>query len=188
MLPGDNLIKLDWFGTYEGRPRKDGCEAIAQSWDTASVSGIDNDYSICATRGLINDKIDLVVHKPQYHCVDLLCAARTLRTKWQPKLIVVEQAGVGIALGNDLLRDGFRDVQALNPKGDKMQRLSPQSAEIEARQVRLPKSAPWLEQFLTEMSEAPNGRYDDQLDSVSQMLRALDTATWPPRGISRYRR
>ena len=80
---------------------------------------------------------------------DLLRAARTLRTNWQPKLIVVEQAGVGIALGTDLLRDEIRDVQALSPKSDKMQRLSLQSAKIEAGQVRLPKLAPWLDQFLT---------------------------------------
>lgn len=69
-----------------------------------------------------------------------------------------------------------------------MQRLSLQSAKIEAGQVRTPKSAPWLDQFLTEMAEAPNGRYDDQLDSVSQMLRALDTEIWQLRGISRYKR
>jgi predicted phage terminase large subunit-like protein len=111
-----------------------------------------------------------------------------LRTKWQPKLIVVEQAGVGIALGNDLLRDGLMDVQALNPQRDKMQRLSLQSAKIEAGQVRLPKSEPWLDQFLTEMAEAPNGRYDDQLDSVSQMLRTLDRMPSQLRGISRYKR
>lgn len=188
-LPGGSLIKLEWFGTYEGAPKPDRYEAIAQSWDTASVPGIDNDYSVCTTWGLINDKVDLLdVHREQYHYADLLRAARTLRTKWQPKLIVVEKAGVGIALGNDLLRDGYNDVQALSPKGDKMQRLSLQAAKIEAGQVRLPKWAAWLDQFLTEMAEAPNGRYDDQLDSVSQMLRSLDTEIWQLRGISRYRR
>ena len=188
-LPGGNLIKLEWFGTYDGPPRRDRYEAIAQSWDTASVPGIDNDYSVCTTWGLINDKIDLLdVHRAQYHYADLLRTARTLRTKWQPKLIVVEKAGVGFALGNDLLRDGFNDVQALSPKGDKMQRLALQAAKIEAGQVRTPQSAPWLELFLSEMAEAPNGRYDDQLDSVSQMLRALDTETWQLKGISRYKR
>lgn len=63
-----------------------------------------------------------------------------------------------------------------------------QAAKIEAGQVRQPKSAPWLGPFLSEMAEAPNGQYDDQLDSVSQMLRALDTETHQLRGISRYKR
>ena len=189
ILPGGNLIKLEWFGTYEGAPRPDRYEAVAQSWDTASVPGIDNDYAVCTTWGLINDKIDLLdVHRAQYHYPDMLRAGRDLRTKCHPKLIVVEQAGVGIALGTDLLRDGLRDVQSLSPKGDKMQRLSLQSAKMEAGQVRMPKSAPWLDQFLTEMAEAPNGRYDDQLDSVSQMLRAIDRMPWQLRGISRYKR
>jgi hypothetical protein len=38
------------------------------------------------------------------------------------------------------------------------------------------------------MAEAPNGRYDDQLDSVSQMLLAIDRMPWQLRGISRYKR
>ena len=188
-LPGGNLVQLEWFGIYEGTPKPDRYEAVAQSWDTASVPGIDNDYSVCTTWGLINDKIDLLdVHRAQYHYPDLLRAARTLRKKWKPKLIVVEKAGVGIALGNDLMRDGLRDIQALPAIGDKMQRLSLQSAKIEAGQVRLPKSAPWLEQFLLEMGEAPSGRYDDQLDSVSQMLLTLDRMPWQLRAISRYKR
>ncbi|NOD36629.1 MULTISPECIES: phage terminase large subunit [unclassified Ruegeria] len=187
-LPGGNLIRLEWFGTYKGAPKPNQYEAIVQSWDTASVPGVDNDYSVCTTWGLINDTIDLLdVHRAQYHYADLLRAARTLRAKWQPKLIVVEKAGVGFALGNDLLNDGLRDVQGLDPKGDKMQRLSLQAAKIEAGQVRLPESAPWLEQFLTEIAEAPDGRYDDQLDSVSQMLRTLDKKPWQLRKISRYK-
>lgn len=189
VLPGGNLVKREWFRTYVGPPQPDRYEAVVQSWDTASVPGIDNDYSVCTTWGLINDWIDLLdVHRAQYHYADLLRAARTLRAKWQPKFIVVEKAGIGIALGNDLLRDGLNDVQALPAKGDKMQRLSLQSAKIEAGQVRLPKSALWLEQFLTEMGEAPSGRYDDQLDSVSQMLLTLDKMPWQLRGISRYKR
>jgi len=119
-LPGGNLVKLEWFGTYECAPKPDRYEAIAQSWDTASVPGIDNDYSVCTTWGLINDKIDLLdVHREQYHYADLLRAARTLRTKWRPRLIVVEKAGVGIALGNDLLRDGFPTFRLSAPRAIK---------------------------------------------------------------------
>ena len=34
-------------------------------------------------------------------------------------------------------------------------------------------SAPWLGEFLTELLSFPNGRHDDQVDSVSQFLRWL---------------
>ncbi|MDI3338876.1 phage terminase large subunit [Defluviimonas aestuarii] len=188
VLPGGNLVKREWFGTYQGPPQPGKYEAVVQSWDTASVPGIDNDYSVCTTWGLINDRIDLLdVHRAQHHYADLLRVARTLRTKWTPKLIVVEKAGVGIALGNDLLRDGLRDVQCLDPKGDKVQRMALQCGKIEGGKVRLPVVAPWLDLLLVELGEFPNGRYDDQVDSVSQLLKALDRRPTQIRGISRYK-
>lgn len=188
VLPGGNLIKREWFRQWDGPLDIKRYEAIVQSWDTASVPGLDNDYSVCTTWGLVGKFIDLLdVHRAQYHYADLLRAARTLRSKWQPKLIVVEKTGVGIALGNDLLRDRFNDVQALPPKGDKIQRMALQCAKIEDGQMRLPKSATWLDLFLSEMGEAPNGRYDDQVDSVSQMLRTLDLKPRQLRSLSRYK-
>jgi predicted phage terminase large subunit-like protein len=51
-----------------------------------------------------------------------------------------------------------------------------QSAKIKAGQVYLPGSAPWLGDSLTELLSFPNGRHDDQVDSVSQFLRWLQNA------------
>ncbi len=51
-----------------------------------------------------------------------------------------------------------------------MTRMSNQSAHIEARQVFLPESAPWLDEFKAEIMAFPNGRFDDQVDSLSQFL------------------
>ncbi|MEH6836338.1 phage terminase large subunit [Falsihalocynthiibacter arcticus] len=187
-LPGGNLIKREWFGNYDGVPGAVLYEAVVQSWDTAAVPGINNDFAVCTTWGLINDHVDLLdVRRAQYHYPDMLRAARDLRRKWKPNLIVVEKAGVGIALGNDLLRDGLNDVQALSVKDDKVTRMSLQNAKIEAGQVRLPKSALYLEAFLSEVAEFPNGKYDDQVDTMSQVLATLDQRTVQLRGISRYK-
>lgn len=188
VLPGGNLVKREWFRCYEGPPRPSQYEAIVQSWDTASVPGIDNDYSVCTTWGLINDHIDLLdVHRAQDHYPDLLRTARLLRTKWKPLLILVEKAGVGIALGNELLRDNLRDVQALSVKSSKVERMALQCHKIEAGKVRLPKNEPWLDLFLTEVAEFPNGRYDDQVDSMSQVLLAIDRQPRELRALSRYK-
>jgi predicted phage terminase large subunit-like protein len=48
--------------------------------------------------------------------------------------------------------------------------MSNQSAKIEAGQVWLPEQAPWLETFKAEMLAFPNGKFDDQVDSVSQFI------------------
>ena len=57
------------------------------------------------------------------------------------------------------------------PDKDKVTRMSAQSAKIEAGQVHLPKEADWLGTFLHELLAFPNGRHDDQVDSVSQFLK-----------------
>jgi predicted phage terminase large subunit-like protein len=45
-----------------------------------------------------------------------------------------------------------------------------QSARIEAGHVHLPREADWLDTLLHELLAFPNGRHDDQVDSVSQFL------------------
>jgi len=45
-----------------------------------------------------------------------------------------------------------------------------QTAMIEKGFLHLPDAAPWLAQYLHELSAFPNGRHDDQVDSTAQML------------------
>ena len=46
--------------------------------------------------------------------------------------------------------------------------MAAQSAKFEAWQVHLAKDAHWHADFLSEMLAFPNGRHDDQVDSVSR--------------------
>ena len=48
--------------------------------------------------------------------------------------------------------------------------MAAQSAKFEAGQVHLAKDATWHAEFLSEILAFPNGRHDDQVDSVSQLL------------------
>ncbi len=57
-----------------------------------------------------------------------------------------------------------------NPQGDKVTRLHAQSAVIEQGRVHLPERAPWLDAFLSELAQFPQGKHDDQVDSMSQFL------------------
>ncbi len=56
------------------------------------------------------------------------------------------------------------------PEGDKVTRMSAQTAKIEAGYVVLPERASWLQDFQTEVLQFPHGRHDDQVDSLSQFL------------------
>jgi phage terminase large subunit-like protein len=48
--------------------------------------------------------------------------------------------------------------------------MSARSARIEAGQFHLPRAAKWLIDFRTEPLQFPHGKYDDQVDSLSQFL------------------
>jgi predicted phage terminase large subunit-like protein len=49
--------------------------------------------------------------------------------------------------------------------------MSEQTARIEAGSVLLPRQAPWLEEFRHEVLAFPNGRYNEQVDALSQALK-----------------
>ena len=58
----------------------------------------------------------------------------------------------------------------VRPEGGKLERMAAQTAKIEAGHVHLPENASWLGEFLSELLAFPNGRHDNQVDSVSQFL------------------
>ena len=55
-----------------------------------------------------------------------------------------------------------------------------QSAKIEAGHVHLPQRARWLEDLRFELMQFPYGRYDDQVDSISQFLNWIDNTNAIP--------
>jgi predicted phage terminase large subunit-like protein len=59
---------------------------------------------------------------------------------------------------------------AIKPEGDKVMRMSAQTAKIESGAVHLPKGARWLDDLRSEVLAFPQGLHDDQVDSISQAL------------------
>ena len=86
-----------------------------------------------------------------------------------PDAIVIEDKGSGQSLIQELRDLGIHPI-AIAPEGDKITRMSVQSARIEAGHVLIPGSASWLGEFQREILSFPHGRHDDQIDSVSQAL------------------
>ncbi len=85
-------------------------------------------------------------------------------------VILIEDAGAGMHLIQDLQYEGDVHPIAIRPEGDKVTRMMAQSAKIEAGQVYVPERAPWLADFKDEVLRFPHGRFDDQVDSMAQFL------------------
>ena len=55
-------------------------------------------------------------------------------------------------------------------EGNKLSRMSVQSAKFESGQVLFPEKASWLGILEAEIFAFPGGRHDDHVDSISQAL------------------
>ena len=84
--------------------------------------------------------------------------------------MLIEDKASGTQLIQELVADGCHRVTRYQPEGDKIMRLHTQTASIENGFVHLPEVAPWLAEYLHEMTVFPNGKHDDQVDSTAQML------------------
>ena len=83
---------------------------------------------------------------------------------------MIEDKASGTQLIQELTREGLYAVTRYKPQFDKVMRLHAQTAMIENGFVWVPEKAPWLVEYLNEMTVFPNGRHDDQVDSTAQML------------------
>jgi predicted phage terminase large subunit-like protein len=175
VAPEGNVVKLEWFGRFDRPPPRHGFETIIQSWDTATEIGEANDYSVCTTWGINGDGVYLIdVFRDRLVYPDLRKAVIRLQQKFGAALVILEHAGSGASLLHDLRSQGITWINSLKPGTDKVSRLAHQSAKIEAGLVLLPDDTPWLEDFEDEIMAFPRGKHDDQVDSMSQFLRALD--------------
>jgi predicted phage terminase large subunit-like protein len=185
--PGGNFIKIEWFPRFDGADLN-GYEMIIQSWDTAYGVEETHDYSVCTTWGLRADRIDLInVFRRQLAFPDLRKAVLRMHKQFKADIVIVEHAGSGVSLYQDLRAQGCGWIYTLSPDRDKVTRLAHQAAKIEQGLVALPKQAPWLLPFEQEVAAFPYGKHDDQVDSMSQLLRALDYRKSLLMGLSIYR-
>ncbi len=169
--PEGNLIQWKWFKRYRELPARKDQGQIIQSWDTASKPGEKNDYSVCTTWLFLDKDFYLIdVLRAHLNYPDLKRRVVSHAQMFIADSVLIEDAASGIQLIQDLQANGELRPIAILPEGDKETRAIGQSAKIEAGHVHLLEDAHWLPDFEREILQFPNGRYDDQVDSMSQVL------------------
>jgi len=88
---------------------------------------------------------------------------------------VIEDRASGTQLIQELKREGvcFIEPYLPPPQCDKVVRLHAQTAAFESGRVLLPRWAPWLTEYIRELTSFPGSKYDDQVDSTTQALEYL---------------
>ena len=169
--PGGAMVKRHWVKRYSELPPASERLFTLQSWDTASNGGPDNDWSVCTTWIVSRKKLWYLVDvwRQRVDYPALKASVQTLAKKWTARRVLVEDAGAGTSLVQEL-RGRVSGIIAVKPNGDKVSRMAVASAKFEAGQVLLPERASWLPDLEAELFVFPGSRHDDQCDSISQAL------------------
>lgn len=146
-------------------------DEIIQSWDCTFKDLKSSDYvvgQVWGRKGADAFLLDQIRDKLSF--TKTLDAIRSLSRKW-PKAHakLVEDKANGTAV-MDTLRTEIPGLVAVEPKGGKIARVNAITPFLEARNVHLPRQAPFTTDLVIELTTFPNAAHDDQVDALSQAL------------------
>jgi predicted phage terminase large subunit-like protein len=165
-----NLIKREWIKLYRALPEKKPGDYTVISWDTALKPTEISDYSVGTVWQVQGDNcylIDLV--RGRFDFTELKRAVMRLRAQWSDAHILIEDKGSGTSLIQELRREQVNTIP-ITPDVDKVTRLYATQPRFESGSVLFPEGVPWLDDLISELLGFPEGRHDDQVDSISQAL------------------
>ena len=172
------FIRWHKIARYAEAPPREAFLKVVQSWDTAQADNPGADYSVCTTWGFYDGKWWLLhLDRFQADFVEVKQRVLALRAEWKADVVLIEEVASGAALLR-LLRYELQtsrrpvydwELRGYRPKDDKMVRWQAQAAKLEEGYAVFPEEAPWLDALRREVVAFP-GRYDDQVDSISQFL------------------
>lgn len=176
VLPDGAVIDITKLHHVDEPPSAKSCTWVLQSWDTAVEDHARADYSVCTTWGYKNEVWYLLdVLRERINMANLRSRIEQHRRKWRPYFVFLEKTHSTITLWNNMRFDPEFDDENLpllkQPSGTKLERLLPHLDFLEAGKVRFPQSADWWPDFRNELRAFPNGKYDDQVDSMTQFLK-----------------
>lgn len=163
-----NVINFDDFKFFDNVP-SDGI--IFQSWDIALKDGKDNDYSVCITAKYQNNL--LYIDNVQRFKLDMFALANQMQEMYQNfkcNHLIVEDSSISTHLLQYI--QGKLNLYPIKykPQADKITRANNASLFISSSRVLLRKDADWLDDFKSEINAFPNGRHDDQVDALTQLI------------------
>jgi len=167
--PGGTIIKRKWFTSYDYVPIHAPGDHIIMSWDIAFSEQEKGDYSACVVllrRREVFFVLEVVRGRLRFD--DLRRKILEVKRRYGVGTLLIEDSPISKGLIQSLEESSI-NVTKYAPETDKLSRLIAQSDLFKGGSVRLPKSAPWLEDFTAELLAFP-GRHDDQVDALTQGL------------------
>lgn len=201
---GGGMFKDEFWGRFDELPREKNrgflmTDAITMSVDatfggknkkTGEAKGTSRVcIMVVASWGARRYVLDVIAKKMTYS--ETKRAIKAMYEKWvDPKTgnymitkTIIEEKANGAAILEEL-GDDIPGMVADSPNTDKVSRANAVHPQCEARNVMLLRDAPWVDEFKHELGVFPQGKYDDIVDALTQVLIDMSTAS----GLARTER
>ncbi len=180
---GRSLIVADDFETYHSKPEQ--FDRVCVSFDVAETMSESSSYSVGQAWGELAGKhylLDVWRDRVEYRA--LKESALRICKLFDPDVIIIESASTGRALISDMQQYRWV-VQEARPAGQsKVERLEAHLDLIKHHRIFLPEPCKWMRRFVDEVTKFPHGRFDDQVDAMTQYLAmAKEQPLQPPKLI-----
>jgi predicted phage terminase large subunit-like protein len=179
---GSGVCSIDRLVRYAKVPP---FELTLHSWDVAATKD-GGDWTACTKYGLAIDpdgrdvlyligRVRIRVELPDVRAQILLH-----NTADKPALILIDGNGIGLGVYQDLVRGGLQNLlrgsamERVNAANLKEKRFQLALLNLYDGRVRIPMAMPGLDHFLQELATFPNGKHDDQVDSLAMAAGHLD--------------
>ncbi|UOQ43363.1 phage terminase large subunit [Halobacillus salinarum] len=172
---GGAIIKRGWFQYYSRAPGH--FDEIIQSWDMTFKDSKASDYvvgQVWGKKGADRYLLDQVRGRLSFN--ETIKAVISLSAKWpKARAKLIEDKANGPAVISSL-KKRITGLIPIEPNGSKEARAYAVSPQIEAGNVYIPDPsvAPWVHDFVEECVSFPNGKHDDQVDSMTQALNRFE--------------
>jgi predicted phage terminase large subunit-like protein len=174
-------LKPEQFPTFDPAQVRLSELPVVLSIDPGLKGGATNDYSViqvyspCEEGHLLRNQ-----WRERARFDDLRSATLKFIRVYRPSVILIEDTGMGPTLLDEIKpQRGMEVVKIKQPGEDKVERLRKHRALIRNRLVQLSAGAPWLDDFIAEVTLFPRALFDDQVDAMTQYLSWITTNPKP---------
>lgn len=169
------LLRSDWWKPWKDSQPLPEMTYIFQSYDVASETAKNNDFTARTTWGCFKRSSDgrMCLMVLEYRLFkldfpDLLADALASYKEYHPDRIVVEKASSGIPLYQEFRKRGI-PVSPIKPQGSKYSRADAATIPLSQGVVYYP-NREWAKKLISVCAAFPAGDEDDTVDSTTQAL------------------
>ena len=169
--PGGGMIRREWLRYYDEAPNRWSANKVLISVDTASKAGAQNDWSVATVWYVVKEHYYMIdMMRGRFEYPSLREGLLTLAKRHRPTSILIEDTGVGTALGQEFKAAAHYNVKLVAVHGDKISRLFVQQHKFATGLVLFPRNGHFVPEVERELLTFPQGKTDDIVDSISQAL------------------